>query len=429
MLIFSQLKQQLSQQLAQCQPMQGVRQLTAKVCLNAENSPNDQTLLGWLANQPHFPHYFWQSRQQNPTLIAVGSVRSFTDLDVAQQFSQTTGFQLVGGLQFEGACHFILPRLLLVKQTQQLTAYFTLDSDHFAEEIAQCQQLLQTLSEITPLVSSAYALKHRQSVAQFDDWQLQIEQALQQIESQQFNKVVLANAINLHFEQAINPYQLLLASQQQNLGCYHFLWAETASQAFIGSSPECLYQRQQQQLFTEALAGTVAVEADATQTDRNALWLLSDEKNRYENQLVVEDICQHLADCTANIKVGEAEIKRLHNVQHLRRAITATLKNEVSDQDCLTRIHPTAAVAGLPRQTAMAFIHQAERFERQWYAGTLGYFQPEQAEFCVTIRSAQICHNQITLYAGAGIVSGSTPQAEWAEIERKAWGLERLLQG
>lgn len=32
------------------------------------------------------------------------------------------------------------------------------------------------------------------------------------------------------------------------------------------------------------------------------------------------------------------------------------------------------------------------------------------------------------LYAGAGIVAGSDPQAEWSEIENKAAGLRTLLE-
>lgn len=216
---------------------------------------------------------------------------------------------------------------------------------------------------------------------------------------------------------------------KKNVGCYHFLWSENGEQTFIGSSPERLYQRQGRAFYTEALAGTAAVTEDAEQTENNALWLLNDPKNRYENWLVVDDICSHLTDCAADIQVGEAHIKRLKNVQHLRRVIQTQLAETVNDGDCLARIHPTAAVAGLPRPLATEFICQHEPFQRGWYAGTLGYLMPEKAEFCVTLRSGVIKQNQITLYAGAGIVEGSTPEAEWQEIERKSLAMVSLLTG
>ena len=180
-------------------------------------------------------------------------------------------------------------------------------------------------------------------------------------------------------------------------------------------------------IFTEALAGTVAVSDNPIETEQNAQWLLKDAKNIYENQLVVEDIEEHLNAYVEAFEVHLPEIKRLHNVQHLRRRIEATLKADVLDQDCLRQIHPTAAVAGLPRAKAKQFIAENESFKRGWYAGTLGIFNPQEAEFCVTLRSAKIEHNQITLYAGAGIIKESEPVSEWQEIERKSKALSKLL--
>ena len=88
--------------------------------------------------------------------------------------------------------------------------------------------------------------------------------------------------------------------------------------------------------------------------------------------------------------------KRLHNVQHLHRKIQAVLKPTISDSECLIRIHPTAAVVGLPRAKAKQFIAENEPFTRGWYVG-------------------------------AGIVQDSEPLSEWQEIERKSQALAKLL--
>ncbi|STQ68554.1 Menaquinone-specific isochorismate synthase [Hafnia alvei] len=122
-----------------------------------------------------------------------------------------------------------------------------------------------------------------------------------------------------------------------------------------------------------------------------------------------------------------AEIIRLRKVQHLRRPIHATLVQS-NDADCLSRLQPTAAVAGLPREPARQFIMQDEPFDRGWYAGSAGYLAQDQAEFAVALRSALIEHDHIHLYAGAGIVAGSDPEQEWLEIENKAAGLRTLLE-
>ena len=419
MSVFTQLKQQLSEQLSQLQLAQEWIQLKADVDLLAEES----SLLGWLKSQnQHFPHFFFEKRDENQTIATIGAVETFSSLEEAQAFVQSNSLSLVGGIQFEGLCQFVLPRLMLVKNSQKLTAYLTLN---ISEQTVDFTDIFA--EQGTAFFVQNHQILPPQPACTFEQWKANIEQAIIQIKSGDLRKVVLANATQLTFENHISAYDLVEQSREINLGCYHFLWAENAQNAFVGSTPERLYYRKGNQLFTEALAGTVAVSDNPIETEKNAQWLLKDTKNIYENQLVVEDIEAHLNTYVEAFEVHSPEIKRLHNVQHLRRRIEAILKTDVLDQDCLRQIHPTAAIAGLPRAKAKQFIAKNEPFKRGWYAGTLGIFNLQEAEFCVTLRSAKIEHNQITLYAGAGIVAESESVSEWQEIERKSQALAKLL--
>ena len=419
MSVFTQLKQQLSEQLSQLQLAQEWIQLKADVDLLAEES----SLLGWLKSQnQHFPHFFFEKRDENQTIATIGAVETFSSLEEAQAFVQSNSLSLVGGIQFEGLCQFVLPRLMLVKNSQKLTAYLTLN---ISEQTVDFTDIFA--EQGTAFFVQNHQILPPQPACTFEQWKANIEQAIIQIKSGDLRKVVLANATQLTFENHISAYDLVEQSREINLGCYHFLWAENAQNAFVGSTPERLYYRKGNQLFTEALAGTVAVSDNPIETEKNAQWLLKDTKNIYENQLVVEDIEAHLNTYVEAFEVHSPEIKRLHNVQHLRRLIEAILKADVLDQDCLRQIHPTAAIAGLPRAKATQFIAKNEPFKRGWYAGTLGIFNLQEAEFCVTLRSAKIEHNQITLYAGAGIVAESESVSEWQEIERKSQALAKLL--
>lgn len=419
--MFTELKQQLSQQLAALRETQGW------VELRAEIAADDCNLLAWLKGQSHFPQSFWQSRSGEQTFATLGEAVAFDDLDAAQVFSEQTGFRLFGGVKFEGQCCLLLPRLRFAKNSQKATACLYLNGANLAEEKAICEKWLAEIGNVATLAGVENRVLQQTAVSDFARWQANIGKAIDAITQQQFRKVVLANAATLECERAISPYDLLAASQQKNHGCYHFLWAENAAEAFVGSSPERLYQRHDRQFETEALAGTVAVSEDPAETARNGEWLLQDPKNIYENQLVVDDIQHHLADCVSEFCVGEAALKRLPNVQHLRRQIRAILKPQISDADCLARIHPTAAVAGLPRPPAVAFIQQNEGFTRGWYAAALGHFAPNHAEFCVALRSATVTPHFITLYAGAGIVAASEAAAEWQEIERKGRAIKGIF--
>ena len=67
----------------------------------------------------------------------------------------------------------------------------------------------------------------------------------------------------------------------------------------------------------------------------------------------------------------------------------------------------------------MKVIREKEPFGRGWYAGPVGYIGYNTVEFAVAIRSGLINGDRLSLYAGAGIVSGSTVDDEWNEIENK----------
>lgn len=418
MSIFNQLKQSLIAQLGKQENAKGLVQLSASVSLL-----EDANLLGWLKSQGEFPQMFWQHRSEKMCFAAIGAIHTFGTLEDAEAFSREYGVRLVGGIQFEGKVNFILPRLLLWKNDDKLSG-----SLHFyIDDLDEVHHFVHQLADSQNLQSQHNRLISQQQLYDFATWSRNIQNAIFQIQSGHFDKVVLANATQLDFENPLSAYDLLAKSRQKNSGCFHFLWAENAKNYFIGSSPERLYQRKLCHFLTEALAGTVSVGKDEIETAENALWLLNDHKNRYENWLVVDDICEHLADCAGDIKVGDAHIKRLRNVQHLRRFIQTELVENVTDRDCLALIHPTAAVAGLPRSSAKLFIQQHEPFERQWYAGTLGYLSVEQAEFCVTLRSAQIQQHQMIVYAGAGIVAESEAESEWQEIERKSLAMVSLV--
>ena len=70
-----------------------------------------------------------------------------------------------------------------------------------------------------------------------------------------------------------------------------------------------------------------------------------------------------------------------------------------------------------------------EPFDRGWYAGPVGWVGPESGEFAVAIRSGLVRGNTLSLYSGAGIVDGSTPDGEWSEIETKLSNALSALTG
>lgn len=396
-------------------------------------------LLDWLSAQPLFPKFYWLHRDGSEEVAALGQVRVFNRPDAVSEFlqAQSEPLRVWGGTAFDGlqarshGClsgWFFLPRFELRQTTKG--AWLTINLHSYTslrEDGLQAWQQLCQLVASSALNLPDVTVEQARHAPDKAGWFALIRKSLAAIEAREFDKVVLARKTTLTLDKPVAPAELLAASRRVNHRCFHFMLALDDSHGFVGSSPERLFRRSGQTLYTEALAGTVSRTGDDIQDHQLAQWLLSDKKNQHENLLVVEDICSRLSGHVDNLDVLPAEVLALRKVQHLRRRITAQLR-QADDAQCLTWLHPTAAVAGLPREPARRFIHEHEPFERGWYAGSVGHISRERAEFTVAIRSALIQQNQVHLFAGAGIVPGSDPEAEWQEIERKAAGLRTLLE-
>ncbi len=399
----------------------------------------DTGLLEWLSAQPCYPKFYWQQRDGHDEAAVCGDAYAFGDMQQAQAFIRQHrdipdlhiwGLNAFNGADAGGraANALFLPRIELCRSGTTYWLRCTLFSAvSLREEARRTRLFLRSLVAsyaLPPIMSRVVQHQHLPAEPQ---WNQLINRALKGIEQQQFDKVVLARKTTLTLSQPLNACAFLAASRAVNHHCYHFMLAFTPQQAFLGSSPERLFLRDHTELFTEALAGTVANHPDLQKARELGEWLLNDGKNQRENLLVVDDICQRLQGGAHSLDVMPAEILRLRKVQHLRRSIHGELTG-ADDAGCLQRLQPTAAVAGLPRQAAREFIAGHEPFDREWYAGSAGYLSTEQSEFTVALRSAAVKGHHLELYAGAGIVAGSDATQEWQEIENKAAGLRTLLE-
>lgn len=408
-------------------------------------------LLEWLTAQTHFPQFYWRHRDNHEEAAVCGQTRSFADMkdadDFIQQNPDANGLRIWGLNAFEPVMVFgqltdnglvsgknaqasflFLPRLEILRRGKKTSLTLNLSSETSLQKDAlQAITFIDQLMAVRALPVLNARIQHSSHTPGYPQWRNLIQQALNDIEQQKLDKVVLARTTTLTLNKPLSCAAFMAASRQVNHRCYHFMLRFDDRQAFLGSSPERLYLRQQLHLETEALAGTVSNLDSDPQAAVLADWLMHDEKNQRENLLVVDDICQRLQGGVTAVDVMPPEIIRLRKVQHLRRRICAQL-SRASDTDCLQRLQPTAAVAGLPREAARQFIAKHELFSRGWYAGSAGYLSLKRTEFSVALRSARVDGQQIHLYAGAGIVAGSDAEQEWQEIDNKSAGLQSLLE-
>lgn len=247
-----------------------------------------------------------------------------------------------------------------------------------------------------------------------------VRSALSEIEARRFNKVVVARELTVSTDTCFDAKFILRGLEDRYPNCRIFLVPGREGESFVGASPELLCEVQGRLLVSEALAGTSAPD--------QAQALLESEKDSREHRLTVDGILSALSPYVEELtSEPRPSLKLLANVAHLTTPIQAILGEGVDPIEVARALHPTPAVAGSPRQPAIEFLRSHEPFIRGWYAGAVGLRGKDRLELAVGLRSARLRGSRARIYAGAGIVTGSVPELEWTETERKAGALLSVL--
>ena len=246
-------------------------------------------------------------------------------------------------------------------------------------------------------------------------WTALVNRALAAIRSGALHKVVLARAIEVEADAPLDPAALLAALETQYPTCRGFL-IRGANAVFLGATPELLCRVDGDRVQADALAGSAPpAEAKA---------LPASGKDMREHRWVVDHITGALSGIAGPIhRPPEPRIRALANVVHLHTPVLARLAPGRDIADVAAALHPTPAVGGVPSGAALRFLSEHEALDRGLYAGIVGWIGNGRAELAVALRSALIRGRRARLFVGAGIVEGSSPDAEWEETELKARAL------
>ena len=255
-----------------------------------------------------------------------------------------------------------------------------------------------------------------------------VTSALNSIAVDEFSKIVIAHTTDVHSPAPFHLIASLNNLRQRHPDCYIFSTSNGKGQNFIGASPERLISIQNKQLVTDALAGSAPRGKTTAEDLQLANLLLKSRKEKREHQAVSDFLFNRLRQLNLKPQQLPLQLLQLSNIQHLWTPIYAHLTNDIDPLEIVAHLHPTPAVAGVPTGIACEQIRCYEKFDRSLYAAPLGWVDHQNnGEFIVGIRSALIDGDRARLYAGAGIVSGSNPDKEFAEIQLKLQSLLKAL--
>ncbi|MCK5082298.1 MAG: isochorismate synthase [Candidatus Omnitrophica bacterium] len=439
----SQIKEAMAARIRQLPAQASSMDANLKI-LRCELSIEPVNILYWLHNQETDTKIYWSDRDGAFEAGGTGMadcLKGDGPVDQKEVFAymrdrlsaDNPRLRYYGGMSFDpscqdrewkkfGACQFIVPRFEIIRSKAQTTFAFNIDADEINS--ATIDHALAQLDSIDLSPATTYRKPPRVTArADFPDrkqWDRLFDEIRQGIGNRQHEKVVLARRSIFDFDVAIRSCALMKHLKDVTPNCFHFCFQPSADTAFLGATPERLYKRSEQNIASEAIAGTRPrgnTVADDRELEEE---LLNSAKDAHEHKYVVDTIRAQFELFCRRVKADKAfTLRKLKGSQHLRTSFEGELNEDTLDHEILKTLHPTPAVGGTPMETAMKVIREKEPFGRGWYAGPVGYVGYDKAEFVVAIRSGLINGDQLSLYAGAGIVDGSTSEDEWNEIENK----------
>ena len=258
-----------------------------------------------------------------------------------------------------------------------------------------------------------------------DEYADAVARATGWIRSGELRKIVLARTMLVNAGRALDAKQLLWRLRAVDADCYAFAAPQpnaVTGSVLVGATPELLLRRRGRLIEATPLAGSSQRFGDAGRDRSSADRLFDSDKDREEHAVVVEDV-RHVLDsfCEDLVHPHEPELLGTANVWHLATPFRGRLHDpSVTALELVAALHPTPAVCGSPRETAREALEHLEPIERGGYAGPVGWMDANgDGEWAIALRCAEITGSTARLYAGAGIVADSEPEAELDETERK----------
>ena len=249
-----------------------------------------------------------------------------------------------------------------------------------------------------------------------EQYKLNVDKALEAISSKNIEKVVLARDLKAQVSKDFNINPALRKLEKKFDTCFIY-----SVDGLFGASPELLVKVYHSEFSARVLAGTAGRGTDPGVDQAIGSALNESPKNRAEHKYAIDSLVTSLKVFSEEITVDQEPFSiALPNLWHLASDVKATLNSDSTSLQVVSALHPSAAVAGTPRDKALEVIEEIENVDRGRYAGPVGWLGADgDGVWAIALRGAQLDNGTLTAFAGCGIVAGSDPQAELDEAVLK----------
>lgn len=239
------------------------------------------------------------------------------------------------------------------------------------------------------------------------------------MENESYHKIVLSRVKKVKRGNK-SLQQIYLDLTKNYPSAFVYLLQLPNGQLWCGATPETLAQYEEGHFKTMALAGTQTLNSQQIQ---EVQW---QEKELDEQQWVQDDIEMRFKKNKISFSKSEPHTIQAGHLAHIKTDYAAKCSSKKATQ-ILADLHPTPAVCGTPTEETKKEIVHVESHKRQYYAGYLGLFAPQNFELFVNLRCMLIDKGNFHLFVGGGLTKDSDPELEWEETEEKAQTLLNSL--
>lgn len=181
-------------------------------------------------------------------------------------------------------------------------------------------------------------------------------------------------------------------------------------------SPELFLKKENDKVTTQPIKGTLITNSKMSQ-------LADSEKEAAELSMIVDLLRNDLNAIAADPQNGSTvnfhrKILDLGYTQHTYSEVEVQTQKTLPD--IIQATFPGGSISGCPKRESLIKINETEQYSRDFYTGSIGWWQNTDFSLNIAIRSFIKNEYEMYYYAGCGIVYDSDPESEWLEYLTKS---------
>ena len=271
--------------------------------------------------------------------------------------------------------------------------------------------------------SGAVSLRHSD-----EEYLALIEKCKEHIAKGDVYQLCLTNQLTV--DTSSDPFAVFLKLRKSNPAPYSS-YIRLGSVSLVSSSPEQFLRVSGDVVSTKPIKGTRPRGKDEASDRALALELVSNEKERAENLMIVDLMRNDLGKVSepSDVVVSKLfDVESYATVHQLVSTVSAILKPGLGVFDAVAACFPAGSMTGAPKIKAMEILQGFEDCPRGLYSGCFGFISFNgSADLAMTIRTIVFEHGLATIGIGGGITIDSVATDELAETKLKARALLQAL--